>query len=68
MGAFDQQILEASAKFPKPADKTYQYGTAGVSLPRSLTLAFDITKEPHSGCLRHTTMNTLARSAVGPVV
>ena len=27
-------IIAASAKFPKPADRTFQYGTAGVSLER----------------------------------
>lgn len=28
-------IISASAKFPKPAERTFQYGTAGVSDPSS---------------------------------
>lgn len=28
-----ETIIAASAKFPKPADRTFQYGTAGVCCP-----------------------------------
>jgi len=27
---YDEQILAASAKHPKPADRVFEYGTAGV--------------------------------------
>ena len=32
----DQHIAEASAKYPKPADRTFQYGTAGFRMKASL--------------------------------
>ncbi len=43
-------ILAASARFPKPADRTFQYGTAGVSAnPSDLPALglFDISLVPH---------------------
>ena len=32
--ASQHPIAEASAKYPKPAERTFQYGTAGVSLSK----------------------------------
>ena len=32
----DQRIAEASAKHPKPADRTFQYGTAGFRMKADL--------------------------------
>ena len=32
----DQSIAEASAKYPKPADRTFQYGTAGFRMKANL--------------------------------
>ena len=36
--ASEHPIVSASARFPKPADRTFQYGTAGVSVKRTLYL------------------------------
>lgn len=63
--AFRDAILTASAKYPKPADITFQYGTAGVGLISHLV--------PEARLIRgytvpHESVRDLIRSRKSPIL